>query len=193
MKKTFVLLFAVLLSASVSFANYADSPSFVSFVESKTISVSLRGFADAKLTVKLVDNFGNEIVSKTPSKKLANYIFKLDELPEGNYFIEIEDDLRIVMQNVMIVDGAVYVDQIAKSSFKPTIDFIGKKAKVNLLSLGEDVTITFSDPVGSVVFEENLENQPSVNKVYDFMHLPIGNYFMNIKVGDRSYGYVIYR
>nr|HMP31710.1 hypothetical protein [Saprospiraceae bacterium] len=121
MKKTFVLLIAVLFTASVSFANYADAPSFVTFVESKTISVSLKTFADNNVIVKLLDNSGSEILTKKPSKKLSSYTFKLDELPEGNYFIEMEDDLRVVRQTIMIVGDAVYVDQVAKSTFKPTI------------------------------------------------------------------------
>jgi hypothetical protein len=193
MKKTFVLLFATLLSATASFAYASDSPSFVTFVESKTISISLKNFETNGMTVTLLDYSGNEILTKKPSKKLANYIFKLDELPNGNYFIKMEDDSRVVKQNVIIDNDLVYVDQVAKSTYKPKINFVGKKAKLNVLALNEDVTVTFYDVIGNVVFTETMTGQSSINKVYDFMHLPIGSYFLNVSVGKDRFGYVVTR
>jgi hypothetical protein len=193
MKKSSLSITAVLFTMTVLFANSSEAPSFISLIESKAISVSLKGFSENPSTVKLFDAQGVELVNKKPSKKLSNYIFKLDELPDGNYFIEAEDKYKIVKQLVIISESKIYVDQVAKASFKPAVTITGKKARVNMLALGEEVTISFSDPIGNTLFEEKISNVPNVNKVYDFMHLPVGTYFLNIKVGESSFGYVVYR
>lgn len=193
MKKSILSFAAALFTLTALSAYNSEAPSFISLVESKSISISMKGFSDTPSSVKLFDAQGNELVSKKPSKKLSSYTFKLDELPDGNYFIEAEDNYKKLRQVVIISDSKVYVDQVAKASYKPAVTFTGKKAKVNVLALGEEVEISFSDPIGNTVFEEKISKQSNVNKVYDFMHLPVGTYFLNIKVGDESFGYVVYR
>ena len=105
MKKSILSIAAALFTMTVLSANYSEAPSFISLVESKTISISLKGFSENPSTVKLFDADGVELVSKRPSKKLSNYIFKLDELPNGNYFIQAEDNYKIVKQAVIISDA----------------------------------------------------------------------------------------
>jgi hypothetical protein len=193
MKKLFLATIIMIAIFSLGFSNTSVTESFITSINKQSVSVSLQSFATSKLTVKILDFNGNEILTKKSNKNLANYILQLNNLEDGNYLVEISDKLKTKSQYFMINDGIVYIDQNAKATFKPSIEIKGKKAYVNLLALESDVNVSFSDKEGNIVYSDKISNVSNMHKVYDFMHLPTGTYFMNVKVGDKTYSEIVYR
>jgi hypothetical protein len=186
MKNIFTLIATVLVSTFLT----AGIPEMNVKVSGKSIVVNLIEAIGQKVTIKIKDANNNVLSKKNVKEETESIVFILHDLNDGIYSIELKDEVKISEQTIIINEGKVYLDQKIESTFIPSIDIRKGYIKVNMMAKNSPVNVTISDTKGNKVFEDNFTGV-KVEKILDTRNLGFGNYFLNIKVDDKSFSYAI--
>ena len=92
MKTQIIAMILLVLSAKTITA----SNSFIITDEKKSIIVNRGEWKSNNVNVQITDENGFTIFDQKLNKKVDIMKYNMSFLPEGNYFIEVSDDLRIV-------------------------------------------------------------------------------------------------
>lgn len=188
MKTLAVLLISILTTIS-TFASIVEP--IETTVEGKNITVYFDQGKSETIAIKIVDKYGFELHSEkveTKNRKSRNY--NLEQLPFGVYTLAMESDQKIVYKKIKI-DHRNSTVLSEKISYKPTTFFENNKWKINLLSLGSDVSIKIFDAEYELIFEEKFLNEMVLAKAYDLSKLEYGVYTLVVDTDDKSYSKVI--
>ena len=125
-------------------------------------------------------------------KKSGDYSkgFDLTTLPDGEYFFELDSDLKIIVIPFNVKSNEVVFDKEAeKSIYKPVVrakDHMVYVSKVALDDSPLSYKIYFADN-RDLVYSEKFEASEDINKVYDFSASEKGNYLFVFESNGRSY------
>lgn len=186
MKKVFALFFLCLLGTSTFAAAYAVS---TEAARPKRLVLNIASFKSADITCTITDNNGFNLYSdKINVDQGMQKVFNLENLPQGTYFLEIEDEIKISFYEVSVdQDRASVSDQIAVTH-KPNIRLDeNKKVYLNLLTLGKGAKVSLTNEFEEVL-NETFSDQNTVQRVYNLENLERGSYNMTIAV-DGKYFY----
>lgn len=188
MKKLFSILFiAFTLVVNVK---AEEIPSFVAPTSENTFSINLSYWKSAMVDVRIKDEFGNILVSeKLSTKDNKARAYNLKNLVDGNYTVEVEDNTRLVKQDVTLSDNLVTSSTTVKNIYKPNTKFVDGIFKINYLTLGHDVTVKIVNATGDVVFTQSYEQQAAINKAYDLNNLKKGSYNAIVISNDDVYSF----
>ena len=116
--------------------------------------------------------------------------FDLTSLPDGEYFFELDTDLKIVVIPFEVKSNEVRFMKEEKSTIlKPVVRVVDNKVLVSRTSF-EGAPIEFKiyyAQNSDVVLSEKFENETIVEKVYDFSESKKGEYLFVFKSNGRKF------
>lgn len=125
-------------------------------------------------------------------KKSGDYSkgFDLTTLPDGDYFFELDSDLKIVVIPFKVKSEEVIFDKDAeKSIYKPVVRTKGEMVFVSKTAMAESplsYKIYFAEN-RDLVHTEKIEASDDIKKVYDFSASQKGNYLFVFELNGRTY------
>lgn len=185
-------LFSIILIAFTFILNVkaAEVPSFVASAAENTFSINLSYWKAEFVDVRIIDNAGNVLVSeKLATNENRIRVYNLKNLIDGNYKVVVEDQTKVVTQDVTLFDNTVSTSTNVKNIYKPTSDFKDGVWKLNYLSLGKDVTVRIADASGEVLFAQYFDNAGTINKAFDLTKLKKGIYTAVVITEDEDYSF----
>ena len=177
------------------------------------LSVSLMGFAnDLKVPIKekepkvtslsfakvskgsmlLIKDFNGLVLYKEAIQVTGEYSkgFDLTSLPNGEYYFELDTELEIVVIPFDVESSEVNFRKDDKTTiFKPVVRVKDDKVFVSRTSF-ESAPMDFKIYYASnsdVVLSEKFENEPFVERVYDFSDSKKGEYLFIFRSNGRRY------
>jgi len=125
-------------------------------------------------------------------KKSGDYSkgFDLTTLPDGDYFFELDSDLKIMIIPFNVKSSEVLFDKEAeKSIYKPIVrtkDHMVYVSKVAMDASSLSYKIYFADN-RDLVYSEKFEASDDIKKAYDFTNSKKGNYLFVFKSNGRKF------
>lgn len=182
-------LIACALSVSLlGFANDLKHP-----IKEKEPTVTSLSFAKvSKGSTLLIKDFNGLVLYKEAIQRTGEYSkgFDLTSLPNGEYFFELDTDLEIVVIPFDVESSEVNFRKEDKSTiFKPMVRVKDDKVFVSRTSF-ESAPMEFKIYYAGnsdVVLSEKFENEPFIERIYDFSSSKKGEYLFVFRSNGRRY------
>ena len=187
LSKKLMMALAMLLSTS-SFAASGEGV-VMEVTGSNTFKLILSDLREG-LTVQLKDQYGYTLHQET-IQSVATYgkQFNLSELPNGQYFVELNYTTKVEVYPLTISNGQVNVKtNEVKEVFKPVLnvngDFISvthlapRKSALKVMIYDQDQKLLLTDTVSGAI---------SLGKIYDVSQLKPGQYQVYLASEGRNY------
>ncbi|NNC70875.1 MAG: hypothetical protein HKN90_08655 [Flavobacteriaceae bacterium] len=187
-KKVLVMV-ALIAAVTVSYANEISHNE--SKNEKNTTNLTLANVKSGAI-LKIIDKNGfilyKEVIEKegTYSKE-----FDLTELPNGNYFFELNKEVEIIEIPFSVSNGVVKFDKHSKKTiFKPVVYYNDGKVFISKMSFDAetmDVSIYYEDDT-KVLKDAKIAKKGNVlGKIYDFTGSEKGTYTLIITNNGREF------
>lgn len=143
---------------------------------------------DFKITLKDANRITlwkeNQQASQHFSKKI-----NLMNLPDGTYFLEVEDEQTLTICEVLIEEDVLSIAKEKRVQFfKPVIAQEAQSILFNLfLPNPKDAEITIFDAERNVVYQEFFVKQQKIERAFDFSQAEPGNYVLQTKTKGRIF------
>ena len=181
----------VVLGLFTSLMGYANAgPEMINEKESKITNMSFKSVKQgSKLSIKDVNGL---ILYKESIGKTGKYSkgFDLTALPNGDYYFELESELKIVLIPFNVVQNEVNFNKEEENTiFKPVIRVKDEIVYLSRPSFDEtpiDVKIFFSKN-NDLILSEKFEKESELKRVYDFSKSQKGNYTFVFESNGRKY------
>lgn len=138
--------------------------------------------------VSIVDT--NGVIIYTEEIAVANIYskkFNLKNLPEGSYFLKVEDALKETVFAFVIDDSEIKLME-RKENVKPVFRKKDGRVFLNLLNLEKEVVkIKVFDSDGRIVFQETITDEMLIEKVFNFEDAFKDNYTVIVKNKKNTY------
>lgn len=156
--------------------------------EGKKIAFELNDINKADLSI--YDAAHNLIHSeKVNSSNNISRTYDLKNLPDGNYFLEAESEMKIVKYNISIIgEKAILGTSAVSAIYKPV--FENKKGIVALNILNFDkspVNIKIYDEENVEVYDSAILTEQNVNKFFDLNRDSNQEYTFVVKYDDKTF------
>jgi hypothetical protein len=185
-KKSLVVL--GLFTSLMSFAN--AGPEVIKEKESKITNMSFKSVKQgSKLTIKDANGLVlyKEFISKTGKYSKG---FDLTDLPNGDYYFELESDLKIVLIPFNVALSEVnFIKEEKNTIYKSVVRVKDEMVYLSRPSIDEtpiDVKIFFSENY-DLVLSEKFDKESELKRVYDFSKSKKGNYVFVFESNGRKY------
>ncbi len=185
--KKSVLVLGLFMSM-LTFANGEVEPT-----KEKEPNVTSMSFKKVKLGSKLSIKDGDgAVLYKESIVKTGDYSkgFDLTTLPNGEYYFELDTELKIVIIPFNVVSNQVVFKKEEKSTiFKPHIRVKDDMVFVSRVSYEEspiEYKIYYADNY-DLVLSEKVDKQAHLKKIFDFSKAQKGNYLFVFKSNGRKF------
>lgn len=138
--------------------------------------------------VSIVDIDGVVIYTeKIEAGSIYTKKFDLKNLPEGSYFLEVEEAMTETVFAFVLDNSKIKISKL-KENLKPIFRKKGERVFLNLLNLEKEVVkIKIIDSGDRVVFEETISDEMLIEKVFNFDSAFKDNYTVVIKNEKDTY------
>ena len=188
--KLFIALF-ILVSNSV-LANSIEGTLKVHQNSDKKFSVQMSNFDEVKLAIRISDeNERNLFEEEITKSRNFNKTYDMSQLPEGNYFLEVEYNKKISEWKIQISEKVMNIIQISEINIP---QFVQKdnRVELNINNIAKfDTKLKVFDENGIELYEEELEDTNSVRKIFDFSKVPLINYTIIASIGERNFKFYV--
>ena len=167
-----VALFVMLTTAGTAlFATDVNPGIVVTKGNQKSFALHLNYQTERSFKIALKDAASTTLFKENVKQaKAFAKNFDLKNLPDGTYFLQIEDQQSIHTQAIEVHGNTLTIDKSGEEKiFKPVVYKKNQKVYLTALLLdGADVEISVRDDNGDLVYREMIENQVSIEKVFSF-------------------------
>lgn len=174
-KQTFIMkTFIALLFAVNMFGNINPDYIATSYYD-PSVSISFENWTKGKLSVTISAEDGTVIFDdKLDTRKSDGVKYNLRNLASGKYDITLENNRKKVVETVILFDGKI-VEKDEAVYYKPVVELMNDKIKVNFLSFTADATVKIYRD-NEIIYEESFEGLNLLNKVFNTSKLDSGSY-----------------
>lgn len=148
---------------------------------------------ETKITFK--DGQDNILFEQTinESEKFARS-FNIKLLPEGEYIVEISDDIRSKVFPINITEEVVNIEYAqVHELYRPTISEKGSKVYLSQFSPNSmPLYVAIYNNRNELVYEETLQGEMEIGKIFDFSSSSSGEYRFYLKSKSKSYDHLVY-
>jgi len=185
-----ILLVAVL----VTMVNYASNVS--SLNKDENIKKTVLTLNNVKEGQQLLIKDENQVILyKENIKKNGNYKkgFDLTELPNGDYYFELNKDIIIEVIPFKVNSNVVTFNKDKKTKiFKPFVTSKSNTVYISSLSLNADpveLSIYYDNNNGTqeLIHKETISNTVNIQKAYELDATKTGKYLFSISTADRTF------
>ncbi|WP_221417948.1 hypothetical protein, partial [Fulvivirga kasyanovii] len=115
--------------------------------------------------------------------------FDMQSLPDGEYTLEIENNQRIEMFVLSIINDKLSINRDSRLVIhKPSINQSGNKVDVALQKTHEEpMKLSILDNTNDIIFEDTLADNGNLTKRYDMSRLGPGSYTMRIDIAGKYF------
>jgi hypothetical protein len=182
MKTQFIILLFSVLTLNV----FATGVPSIAFANNKAIIIKSNDWKSKTVDVEIKEATGTVILSETLNIRKSDRKYNLKNLPDGQYTIEIADDLKILKQQFFINKSEVVMSEEVETTYKPFIIHNGNNLDVNLMTLGNPAFINIIDNNNNIVYADK-QDTSAVHKRYDISSLTEGTYTITVGVKGKSF------
>ena len=158
----------------------------------KMFLLSIKAKGQGKVNIQFVDAQAQLLFStEVKNRERFNHKFQLNDLPNGDYKLIVEDELKSTEQQVNIRYDGVDIDPSTRQHlYKP---FVKVNQKNNWLDLNwllaekGNFQLKISDEASNVVYTDQIKEAWAVHKRYDVKAFPKGNYYVEIKGNNQVF------
>jgi len=126
------LLAGILLSSSVVFANEDNFSLKANAKNEKSIVFLISEAQDINISI-YGDNYELIYDQKIHALKPSTKVYNLEDFPDGNYIVELENETKLIKYNVTIENGKTLVSEpITTELFKPVFTKENKTITLNM-------------------------------------------------------------
>ena len=150
----------------------------------KAFALRLENVQNQTNSIQLKDANGITLITeKVVGQAEFGRMYNLENLPEGNYNLVVENDQKVLIQPIIINRRFLTIDKAArKKILKPTIMVKSDLIAINMLHFEKEaISITLENQEGEVVFSNSFKSYGSLNKQLNIRNLPEGNYSFVIR------------
>ncbi|MBL6446276.1 hypothetical protein JMN32_08150 [Fulvivirga sp. 29W222] len=188
LKKSMV---AVLFLTTLFVSAYGSTPYIkVTSYDLKKFFVIIKNTDSSKVNVVLKDGNNFSLYKETYINS-DEYLkgFDLQSLPDGEYTLEIENNQRIEMFALSIINNKLSINKDSRLVIhKPSINQNGNKVDVALQKLQEaPLKLSILDNTNDIIFEDTLADNGNLTKRYDMSRLGPGSYTMRIDIAGKLF------
>lgn len=187
-KMLWVLTFA--LAFHPLFANDNEPSLVLEPVGAKSFAVYLDFPVECTAYIRIKDTEGVMLLNEryrnvTSLSKKINLV----NLPEGTYFVEVEDRAKIQAFAITMTGSELTVErQPEKDYFKPLFVQNGKFVDMCMLLLPEkSAMVSIFSNTGKLVLQEKVENETSLEKRFNVSNMEPGTYSFVVLTGERTF------
>jgi len=180
------LLAVAILSSSVAIGSERVS---VEITNSSVVNVSLKEVVKGeKLILK---DFYGEVLFNVTLQTASNYQknFNLSDVPNGVYFVESETIYEVKITPVLKNNlGVSLIDTSSITLFKPQVSIKDNMVQVLLNNTrAYPVNLVIHDSNWTVLEEITANTEEVLKRAYDFSDMPIGEYTLRFRIGERTF------
>ena len=180
MTKLFLNLAMAVIITAASFSTAIAGPGF-SIERDTDVNALILDFENWKTTnveLKIRSIDGSFVWSDDINAGNKSAIkYNLKELDNGNYIMQVADELTMTIQPIKVTDRGIELDQNAQRIvYQPIINLVGDKLTVNQLLLGNSTKLKLVDANYNTIFKESFKGEAEISKVFDIDKLERGNY-----------------
>lgn len=177
----------------VSMMNYANASNAMNTSKASTILTLTNVKKGHELLIKDANLL---ILYRESIAKNGTYSkgFDLTALPDGEYYFELEKDVKIViMPFIVALNEVKFQKEKEVTIYKPTVRLVDNKLFVSRLSFETqpmNVEIYYEqafENTTSRIFSENIENTMIVNRIYELSTQKKGAYTIIFKTQGREF------
>ena len=181
---TLATVLAICFNASaldyVSFVLDQNGKAFILYLNvqvDKAIELSIQ---DESGTILWDDNF--QAKGKVAKK------FSLDQLPDGDYFAQVSDEMKTITQPLTIRKGiANILEKDRTIQYKPMVFQKDRRLDINWYTAGEKAVITLTDWDGNVLLKESQEKNATLHKRFNLEQIQAGEYTLSLATSKDIY------
>lgn len=181
--KTQVILF---LFSVLTLNVYATEVHSIAFANAKAIIIKSNDWKSKSVDVQIKEASGNIILSETLKIKNSDRKYNFKNLPDGEYSIQITDDLKIATQHFSIRKEEVKMSQSVETIHKPFITKKDYHLDINLMTGGNTAFINITDINNNIVYADKYETA-TIHKRFNITSLVPGSYSMTVSIKDRTF------
>ena len=180
--KTLVFTLLLIIGYNVQAAKNFD----VAVDENQNLRVELNDVQDGDM-LTLIDVEGKVLYKELHLSNKFNKSLSLEEVPNGTYFLHLEDDNTIYAREILKTGNTVEIKNESQIIFKPTFKQVDNQVKLSFTNPNKaNILLYVYDNEGNIVTA--IENSDLVvKKTFDFSAVPAGDYMLAVFSGDRSY------
>lgn len=132
-----------------------------------------------QLVLKDID--GTVLHDEMIARGIEEKIFNLKNLPDGQYSLTLLFDNTTKWKNIEIQNGALEVEDNAKSITNPTILLNGHHLDLNMLCFADEkVSVSIWDSSGNLLSQEFFDANGNIQRRYNLTELPVGEYQISV-------------
>lgn len=166
---------------------------------------SMNAFAVNRITVEInigLDSIksGSRITIKDSKNKIVfnemvpNSIveedgYQLPNLGQGNYILEIEYDIEILIKPFKVEErSVVFLKDKAYTIYKPHLKVSDKQVHLTRLNLAkEEIIVKVYDQYGELLHKEKFTDQLEMKRIYDFSNLNEDKFSVILESNSRTF------
>jgi len=137
----------------------------------------------------------NNVLFEETVRKGENFskTFNLELLPEGDYEVEIEDDLKVKKLSLQVTGQGLIADESSSEDFyKPVISRRGDMVYLTQYSPDRSpLHISVYNSKNELVYEGTLGGKTYVGKIFDFSNTMKGEYSFYLESRGKDFNYLV--
>ena len=188
MKK--VMMGIMVLFASLNAMAFEDSVKV-----NKDASFNLVLSDVSKTTHITITDKRNNILFEQTVEKGDSYskTFNLELLPEGEYVVEIENDLKIKKVTIEVTGQGLIADESGSEEFyKPVLTKKGDLVYLMQYSPdGAPLYVSLYNSKNELLYEGTLTGKTNLGKIFDFSRTMKGKYSFYLESRDKGFDYLV--
>ena len=179
------VLFSILFFLSLNTSVFSESISLATNHES--IALIVPKDYEENLQVQIYDLKGEVLLSEVlNTKETKQRSYNLQNLPSGEYFMEIVSDKEIITRLFSYRKDVITIKE-EKVINKPTFFKKNYTWTLSLLTFGKDATVKIYDDFGRELYTEEIKEQQSISRKYNMAKQRSGEYTIKVLVDDKSF------
>ncbi|EDM44929.1 hypothetical protein SCB49_02374 [unidentified eubacterium SCB49] len=186
-----MLLFVFLIGTSNTLFANGETPNLSVVKENDStfaIGFEYKEEMDVKITIK--DAFDFTLFKEDAKNvKQINKTFDLKGLPDGKYFLEVENKMNVYSQTIEIKNDKIQYTEDGVTKINKPVSFVKNDTLYvsGDLENDVDVQITIHDKLGEVVHKETTSSKSILNKRFKFIDGRPTDYNVSVTYSDRTF------
>lgn len=191
MKKLIKLsLVAFLLATTINVHASTTAVIIKTVGESKELVLSVNGMSSKEIKLTILDNNDIQLHFEKFNnvKETYNKAYSFNQLPNGNYFLEIETDFLIEIHTVTLTADSLIINETNRQViFKPQMRQLDNMVFIKYYtSPSGKMALSINDRNQGVIYKDEL-NDEADTKSYDLSALKPGFYTVNFNYENRFF------
>lgn len=185
-----LLLVLLTVSGNILLANEEKANLTITKGNDKSFAISFDYQEEIDVIITFKDAFSVTLF-KEDVKGIKNLskTFDLNNLPDGVYFLEIENEMSIFSQMIEIKNDKMNYNEAGEYSINKPKSYVKEDSLYlsSQFSNETDVEVTIYNKLGEVVYDELLKNQKNLDKTFKFIEGQPNDYTISVRYNGRTF------